>query len=56
MRLIARRGDTTAWVTDPFDPTTDEVELRMPGQAPQRVMWQRALKFGYWTEVEGGAD
>lgn len=48
MILIARRGTTEAWAEEPFDPANDDVELRAPGQKPERVMWQRALKFGYW--------
>jgi hypothetical protein len=55
MRPIAKRGSTVAWVTDPFDPNTDDVELRVQGRAPMKVMWQRALKFGYWEPV-GDAD
>lgn len=56
MRPIARRGSITAWADENFDPATDEVELRSPGNRPQRVLWQRALKFGYWEPVEGDAD
>jgi hypothetical protein len=53
MKLIARRGETEAWADEPFDPKTDEVELRAPGQSPHRVRWQSALKFGYWEPANG---
>lgn len=49
MEIIARRGELEAWADDPFDPETDEVELRAPGRKPERVRWQSALKFGYWV-------
>lgn len=51
MELIARRGITEAWADEPFDPLTDEVELRSPDIEPRRVRWQSALKFGYWEAV-----
>lgn len=37
-----------AWAPDDFDPATGEVELRQPGKKPVKVVWQQALKFGYW--------
>lgn len=51
MRPIAKRGETVAWASDPFDPKTDKVELRIPGLKPQTILWQSALKMGYWEEV-----
>ena len=51
-KAIGRRGDTVAWADFPFDPETDDVWLHAPNQKPQRVMWQRALKFGYWVETD----
>lgn len=48
MRPIAQRGDVVAWAPDDFDPATGEVELRQPGKKPVKVVWQQALKFGYW--------
>lgn len=50
MILIARRGETEAWADEPFNPITDEVELRVNGESAGRVRWQSALKFGYWDE------
>lgn len=50
MKLIATNGEAEAWAEDDFDPETDEVELRAPGETPVRVLWQRALKFGFWNE------
>lgn len=46
--LVGRRGSVEAWATVPFDPATDQVELRSPGSEPHKVLWQAALKFGYW--------
>lgn len=48
--LIARRGEIEAWADEPFDPATDNVELRSPGREPVSVLWQSALKQGYWSE------
>ena len=52
MKLIARRGDIEAWAVEPFDPQTGDVVLRSPGQPDRTVMWQRALKFGYWESAD----
>lgn len=52
MTLIARRGGTTAWADEPFDPAVDEVELRTLGEPSVRVRWQSVLKLGYWERVE----
>lgn len=49
MRIIAKRGDTQAWAEQDFDPATDNVELRTPGQPVTVERWQIALKFGGWT-------
>lgn len=53
MKLIARRGPLQAWADEPFDPATDEVELRTDHDDIEntRVLWQQALKFGYWEEA-----
>lgn len=52
MILIARRGELEAWAEEPFDPRTDNVVLRAPGQPDRTEMWQRALKFGYWESAD----
>lgn len=49
---IAKRGDTVALATMPFDPKTDNVVLRSPNLPDQTVMWQQALKFGWWVPIE----
>lgn len=54
MKLIATRGDLEAWATDPFDPRTDDVELRRGGEVTRPWNWQKALKMGYWEPA--GSD
>lgn len=49
---IAKRGETIALATMPFDPKTDNVVLRSPNLPDQTVMWQQALKFGWWVPIE----
>lgn len=49
MEIIARRGNLEAWAQDPFDPEKDEVELRIDGKVVGNVLWQSALKHGYWV-------
>ena len=48
MIKIATNGETEAWAEEPFDPSTDEVELRVDGEVVATVDWQVALKFGFW--------
>lgn len=54
MTPIARRGDVVAYASEPFDPVSDEVELRSDDNRfkPHRVRWQSALKQGYWEPYE----
>lgn len=52
MKLIARRGETEAWAEEMFNPATDDVTIHTSGLPDQRVMWQRALKFGYWESAD----
>lgn len=54
-KLIATRGNLEAWATEPFDPRTDDVELRREGEASRPWNWQRALKMGYWEPVKDEA-
>lgn len=51
---IARRGDVVAWAEEPFDPATDDVELRSESgeSEPVTVRWQSALKYGYWEPYD----
>lgn len=49
---IAKRGNTIALAEMPFDPRKDEVVLRSPNLPDQKVLWQQALKFGWWEPVD----
>lgn len=51
-KLIATRGRVKAYAeSEDFDPLKDNVTVEAPGEPPRRVLWQTALKFGYWDEA-----